>query len=84
MTNILIAFIRFYRFFISPIIGQNCRFYPTCSMYAIEALQAHGFVKGMYLTVCRIFKCHPGHMGGYDPVANEQNTREPQKASDLE
>tara|TARA_E500000178_G_scaffold329571_1_gene360627 strand:+ start:206 stop:367 length:162 start_codon:yes stop_codon:yes gene_type:complete len=53
-------------------------------MYAIEALQAHGFVKGMYLTVCRIFKCHPGHMGGYDPVANEQNTREPQKASDLE
>ena len=53
-------------------------------MYAIEALQEFGVMKGVYLTIRRILKCHPGHVGGYDPVLNEHNIREPREASDLE
>ena len=53
-------------------------------MYAIEALQEYGIIKGVYLTIRRILKCHPGHMGGYDPVLNEHNISEPREASDLE
>jgi putative membrane protein insertion efficiency factor len=53
-------------------------------MYAIEALQEYGVIKGVYLTIRRILKCHPGHMGGYDPVLNENNISEPRDSSDLE
>ncbi len=48
--------------------GPTCRFYPTCSQYSIEAFKKYGFVKGMYLTIRRILKCHPFHPGGYDPL----------------
>lgn len=68
MRFLLIAFIKFYRFFISPLLGNNCRFYPSCSGYALEALQLHGAFKGSYLTVKRLLKCHPFHAGGLDPV----------------
>jgi len=63
-----IRLIQGYRFFLSPFLGRNCRFYPTCSQYAMEALSEHGFLKGFWLTVIRICKCAPWHPGGYDPV----------------
>jgi len=63
-----IKFIRGYQLIISPMIGPRCRFTPTCSHYAIEAIQSHGMIKGCWLAACRLVKCHPLHEGGYDPV----------------
>ena len=71
MKNILIAAIRFYQKYISPAKGySSCRFRPTCSSYAVEALQKHGALKGSLLTIRRLLKCHPLHNEGwtYDPV----------------
>lgn len=69
---LLIAPIRFYRYFLSPMLPPACRFTPTCSQYAIEALKLHGPLKGLYLTVRRLLRCHPikwlGGSQGYDPV----------------
>ena len=64
----LLALIRFYRRQISPVTPPSCRFIPTCSEYALEAVQKYGALKGGYLAVRRILKCHPFHKGGYDPV----------------
>jgi hypothetical protein len=64
----LIAIIKFYKYFISPLLGSNCRFYPSCSSYSLEALQRHGAMIGSYLTLKRLLKCHPFHQGGIDPV----------------
>lgn len=66
--KILIKALRFYRYFISPLLGQRCRFYPSCSEYAQEALQYHGARQGLWFAIKRILKCHPFHPGGYDPV----------------
>ena len=60
--------IRFYRRFISPLLPPACRFYPTCSQYALEALERYGTVKGSWLTLKRLSKCHPYHPGGFDPL----------------
>lgn len=60
--------VKFYRRFISPLKPPTCRFYPTCSEYALQALERHGAVKGTILTVIRVCKCHPFHPGGVDPV----------------
>lgn len=60
--------IRFYQKIISPLKGKTCRFYPTCSQYALEAFNKYGLLKGFYLSVKRILKCHPFHPGGYDPI----------------
>lgn len=60
--------ISFYRRFISPLLPKTCRFTPTCSQYAYLAFEKYGFIKGMYLTVRRLLKCHPFHKGGYDPL----------------
>ncbi|CAM4308958.1 membrane protein insertion efficiency factor YidD [Saccharibacillus endophyticus] len=60
--------IRFYRKFISPLTPPSCRFVPTCSAYALEAVEIHGAAKGSWLAAKRIAKCHPLHAGGYDPV----------------
>lgn len=68
MSRLLILCIRFYQIFISPLKPPTCRFYPTCSAYAIEAIQKKGPVKGTWLAIKRIAKCHPFHLGGYDPV----------------
>lgn len=68
IRNILIFIVRFYQKFISPLKKPCCRFVPTCSEYAVEALKKHGVIKGLYLTFKRILKCHPLHKGGYDPV----------------
>ena len=64
----LIAIIKIYKFFISPLLGDNCRFYPSCSSYSIEAFEKHGVFIGFYLTLRRLLKCHPFHKGGIDPV----------------
>ena len=68
MSRLLILCIRFYQIFILPLKPPTCRFYPTCSAYAIEAIQKKGPVKGTWLAIKRIAKCHPFHPGGYDPV----------------
>lgn len=70
---ILLFFLRVYQLCISPFLGQNCRFYPTCSQYAIEAISLHGCIKGVFLTTCRLCKCHPFHPGGFDPVPPKKN-----------
>lgn len=68
MKTFLIGMIRFYRSYISPLKPPCCRFTPTCSEYALEAIQKYGPVKGSWLAVKRISKCHPFHKGGYDPL----------------
>lgn len=60
--------VRFYQLFISPLTPPSCRFQPTCSTYAIEALRRHGPIKGMYLAIRRLLRCHPWGGSGYDPV----------------
>ena len=64
----MIFLIRFYQLFISPLLGNNCRYYPTCSQYAIDAIEKKGVLKGSWMAVKRICRCHPWHDGGYDPV----------------
>ncbi|EEG31640.1 conserved hypothetical protein YidD [[Clostridium] methylpentosum DSM 5476] len=68
MKKILMGIIRFYQKAISPLFPPTCRFYPTCSQYAFEAISVHGALKGSYLAIRRILKCHPFHKGGIDPV----------------
>ncbi|AMO38085.1 Putative membrane protein insertion efficiency factor [Thauera humireducens] len=68
MKTVLIALLRFYRYAISPMLGRNCRFHPTCSEYAIEAVQRHGALRGGWLAAKRVGRCHPFNPGGYDPV----------------
>jgi putative membrane protein insertion efficiency factor len=66
--RILVALVRGYRFFLSPWLGSQCRFEPTCSAYALEALQTHGAAGGSYLATRRLLRCHPWCAGGHDPV----------------
>ena len=63
-----IGLVRAYSWFISPVLGPNCRFEPTCSAYAEEALRQHGLVRGLWFAVRRLGRCHPWHAGGWDPV----------------
>ncbi|QRN97482.1 membrane protein insertion efficiency factor YidD [Archangium violaceum] len=60
--------IRFYKRFLSPLLPPACRFHPTCSVYALEALQKHGALRGLRLTLWRLLRCQPFHPGGFDPV----------------
>ena len=66
--KILLALVRAYQYAIRPMMGANCRFYPSCSDYACEALERHGAARGAWLAVRRLLRCHPYHPGGYDPV----------------
>jgi putative membrane protein insertion efficiency factor len=68
MRFVLKVLIRGYQLAISPLLGPRCRFYPSCSHYAIEAIETHGALHGMWLTIKRISRCHPWHEGGFDPV----------------
>jgi hypothetical protein len=65
---VFIALIRIYQVCISPLLGPRCRFYPTCSQYAYDAVMKHGPAKGFYLAARRLLRCHPWSPGGYDPV----------------
>ncbi|HHU6749398.1 TPA: membrane protein insertion efficiency factor YidD [Staphylococcus pseudintermedius] len=74
MKTLFIYAIRFYQRFISPLTPPSCRFYPTCSNYTLEAIQVHGALKGSWLGLKRILKCHPFHKGGFDPVPLKKST----------
>ena len=71
----LILLVRLYQLLISPLLGQRCRFHPTCSQYAIEALQRHGALRGTWLAMRRIVRCHPWNPGGVDPVPDRPRDR---------
>ena len=71
LTYISIKLIKCYKFLISPMLGQSCRYLPTCSEYSIEALKTYGFFKGVLLSIKRILSCHPWGRGGFDPVKKE-------------
>ena len=68
MQKILVILLKGYQYLVSPWFGQTCRFYPSCSCYAIEAVEKRGVLMGLWLTVRRIGRCHPWHPGGFDPV----------------
>ena len=71
----LLILIRGYQLIISPLLGSNCRFMPTCSEYALESLRSYGLIKGSYLTIKRIGKCHPWGSNGYDPIPTKMEKK---------
>lgn len=75
MRRFLIGFIKVYRYVLSPFVGQHCRFTPTCSEYATEAIELHGALKGGWLTLRRLSRCHPFHTGGFDPVPDNKEVK---------
>ncbi|MBI5971104.1 MAG: membrane protein insertion efficiency factor YidD [Deltaproteobacteria bacterium] len=68
IQTLILLIIRAYKYFISPLLPPSCRFYPSCSDYAADAVSAHGAIRGTYYGVRRLLKCHPYHSGGYDPA----------------
>jgi len=79
MSKILIILIIFYQKYVSFLKPATCRFYPSCSDYAIQAIQQYGYLRGTFLAIRRILRCHPYHAGGYDPIPidrlNQENIR---------
>ncbi|WP_440996681.1 membrane protein insertion efficiency factor YidD [Arhodomonas sp. SL1] len=75
MRAVLIGLLRAYQYLISPLIGPRCRFLPSCSHYAVEAIERHGPLRGIGLALRRLLRCHPGHPGGLDPVPDPQDNR---------
>ena len=76
MKYLLIGFVRLYQLIISPYLPSSCRYHPTCSRYTIEALKRHGAIKGTWLGIKRISRCHPWSEGGYDPVPGTESETE--------
>ena len=72
---LLIKLIKIYKFLISPLLGNSCRYFPTCSEYSIESLKSYGLFKGLYLSLKRILSCHPWGSGGFDPVKKESKEK---------
>lgn len=68
MKRVMLLFIALYRYTISPLLGRHCRFEPSCSEYAADAIREHGAARGSYLGMSRMCRCHPWHPGGFDPV----------------
>jgi len=84
VMKVMIGCIRVYQYTLSPLLGPRCRFWPSCSSYTIEAIQVHGPIKGGWMAVKRIVKCHPGSPGGMDPVPggrSEQLCREDEETA---
>jgi len=75
MKWLFLKLIRGYQLFLSPILGSNCRFQPTCSSYTYEAIQKYGAIKGVWLGIKRILKCHPWGNSGYDPVPEKDSDK---------
>ncbi|HLL08053.1 MAG TPA: membrane protein insertion efficiency factor YidD [Nocardioidaceae bacterium] len=74
---LIIAALKLYRFAISPIYGQVCRYHPSCSAYALEAVEVHGAIRGSWLGMRRVVRCHPWAAGGYDPVPPGRSAHQP-------
>lgn len=74
MRRLAIIPIRIYRYAISPMMASHCRFYPSCSCYAQEAIETHGLLRGGWLSLCRLGRCHPWNPGGYDPVPTNKTS----------
>ena len=72
LKTFFISLIKFYKIFISPFLGANCRYIPTCSDYAIQAIEQKGIIKGIYISFKRVLRCHPFGSSGYDPVSNKR------------
>jgi putative membrane protein insertion efficiency factor len=68
LKTVLLSILAVYRYAISPLLGSNCRFLPSCSEYAVEAINRHGSLHGSWLSICRVARCHPWNPGGHDPV----------------
>lgn len=77
VTRMMVGMIRLYQLFISPMLGPRCRFHPSCSCYASDALRLHGPVRGSWLAGRRLLRCHPFHPGGFDPVPEPVDSAEP-------
>jgi len=77
MRRLLIGCINIYRYAISPLMANHCRFYPSCSQYAIESLEKHGALKGSFLSIKRLLRCHPFAHGGCDPVPETPASKQP-------
>jgi putative membrane protein insertion efficiency factor len=75
MRKAMIGLIRCYQWTLGPMLGPCCRFYPSCSHYAIEAIESHGCLRGLWLGVKRLCRCHPIHPGGFDPVPAIRTTK---------
>jgi putative membrane protein insertion efficiency factor len=74
--KIIQRLIRLYQRALSPLLGPRCRYYPSCSQYALEALEQHGALRGLWLALKRIGRCHPLHPGGFDPVPPRKGSRD--------
>ena len=72
LRELLLAPVRLYRRLVSPVFGQRCRYYPSCSEYAVDAVRSHGAVRGLVLAVWRVLRCNPLSNGGIDPVENQR------------
>ena len=72
LKTFFISLIKFYKIFLSPFLGANCRYIPTCSDYAIQAIEQKGIIKGIYISVKRMLRCHPFGGSGYNPVSNKR------------
>ena len=81
LKRALMLLVRGYSLLVSPFLGHNCRYYPSCSAYTLEAIEKHGSLRGLWLGIKRVGRCHPWHAGGYDPVPEPPGTGERKDAS---